>query len=520
MDGYTPEYNVTPKPETPKYGIAHSLIAVFCFIAGYLFIKWFVASEAGLTSFVFAFVFTAFSCTLMATRLVKKRIKPRAVPVFMLASYFIISFFFLITPDSPLSSAVKMFYVISYPLWYHLTFSKETEVGDTVLFDAVKSVFVLPFCSFASVFPALFFPIRNGKHGKKLGYIIIGILIAVIPSATVILLLASADAAFGNLIDNIISFVLGNDLIEVTANMMIFFVSIPVSMYLFGMVYSSTEKRCTDIFPDAYCENTQRKLGFLPTLITASAVIPLCIIYILFFVSQLGYYLSAFGSLVPEGYTAARYARSGFFQLAAVAAINLIAIISASVFTKKPDGKGNRTIKILNVVLSSFTLILIATAIRKMVLYIDLFGFTRLRIITTLFMLFLGAVFIFVIIRQFKRGFNTVASSIITAAVMASVLCTVNIDARVVQFNVSLYRNGKISECDINSFYGLSLSAAEYAVPLLDSDDSGISETAEDYLKYSLSRIRETLENAKYRTPALVRAEKILSEAIGDTDTK
>lgn len=50
--------------------------------------------------------------------------------------------------------------------------------------------------------------------------------------------------------------------------------------------------------------------------------------------------------------------------------------------------------------LSIFTLILIATAISKMVMYISVYGLTQLRFYTTWFMLLLAVIFVMIIVKQ------------------------------------------------------------------------------------------------------------------------
>lgn len=160
-------------------------------------------------------------------------------------------------------------------------------------------------------------------------------------------------------------------------------------------------------------------------------------------------------------------------------------------FSKKNSSKQSAAIRILNVILSAFTLILIATAVRKMILYIELYGFTRLRVLTSWFMLLLSVIFLFIIIRQFKASFNAVLSSSIAFIIMFTVLCLVNVDARIAELNVSMYRNGTLTTCDIDSFYELSYSAAEYVIPLLSDENTEVASSARSYLEYQADCIEK-----------------------------
>ncbi len=512
-------YNQNPSSNTTVYGVFDAITALIIFIFGYFFINIFFSISGGLPSFIFVTCFTLFSGTVMILKLKKTAQKPKIYSCLMLAVYFSVGAFFLISPDSSLSALVMFFYLISYPIWYYYTFSAKTVgIGDGFFYDAVKSVFVMPFGSFLNIFPALFSPITKKGCGKKVGYIIAGVLIAVIPSAVVLGLLLDSDAAFGSLVEKIAHSIIGNSIFEAMKNCMAFLYSIPVSMYLYGMLHSCTRNKYTDILS---CESQSKRMenmSRIPVLIVASAMIPLCLIYLLFFFSQLGYYLDAFSSMIPEGYSASEYARSGFFQLVTVAFINLIAIISASLCSKKELGKQHTAIKILNIVISCFTLVLIATAIRKMALYISLFGLTRLRVVTTLFMAVLALIFVFIIIRQLCSRFNAVKASVIAAVVMTVLVSTVNIDARIAQFNVYMYLDGKHEKCDVSMFYELSYSAAEYVIPLIDAEDQDVSFKAREYLGSVRSYIDKSFsrdDGWKFRTPNLVRLEALLSEKLG-----
>ncbi|HCF70927.1 MAG TPA: DUF4173 domain-containing protein, partial [Syntrophomonas sp.] len=63
------------------------------------------------------------------------------------------------------------------------------------------------------------------------------------------------------------------------------------------------------------------------------------------------------------------YARSGFFELCRIAAINLIVLLAANLLGQKQSRK-DKALKIFNSLLAIITLVLIATALSKMAMYI------------------------------------------------------------------------------------------------------------------------------------------------------
>src|SRR3954468_10618627 len=87
--------------------------------------------------------------------------------------------------------------------------------------------------------------------------------------------------------------------------------------------------------------------------------------------------------------TYADYARSGFFQLAAVAALAL-ALLLALDWTLRRDGRADTLFRVLGGVLVLLVLAVLASAAHRMQLYERAFGLTGLRFYTLAFMAWLG----------------------------------------------------------------------------------------------------------------------------------
>lgn len=73
----------------------------------------------------------------------------------------------------------------------------------------------------------------------------------------------------------------------------------------------------------------------MPNAMVYAAVTPICILYVLFFVSQFPYFLGGFTGELAEGFTYAEYARKGFFELCAVCCINFAVIGIMSFMAKQ-----------------------------------------------------------------------------------------------------------------------------------------------------------------------------------------
>lgn len=219
-------------------------------------------------------------------------------------------------------------------------------------------------------------------------------------------------------------------------------------------------------------------------LISSLSAITLC--YIAYLFSQLAYFFSAFKGFLPENYefTLSSYARRGFFEMCAIAGINFAVIFAAVLLSRKKDGKMNPILKAICLFIGLFTLLIIATALSKMFLYIGEFGMTRLRITTTAFMIFLTVVFLALILRMFIKKVNVLKTGLVTAGVVLVVLGIVNVNSFVADYNYTAYQSGSLKEMDVKTLYELGEEGVPYVVDLAkDAKDDKVRDEAEEYIK-------------------------------------
>ena len=276
--------------------------------------------------------------------------------------------------------------------------------------------------------------------------IIIGILIALPSTILASSLLSSADGRFGA----IMGYIFDNGLTNVIKFVFHMLIGLPAALYIFSSSWNSAHNE----FEKA--EKMQISEGFLTPIIGFVSVIPMCVIYLIFFFSQLSYYMSAFENLLPESAVSySEYARSGFFELCGVAVINLAVIISVNLFCKRNGEKTDIKIRVISIILSVMTIALIVTAVRKMMLYISVYGLTRLRFYTSWFMILLALVFIGMIV-NFVRKINLPRVIVYTFTIMFAVLAFGNCDSIIADYNISGYLNGEYSEIDVRMISELS----------------------------------------------------------------
>jgi hypothetical protein len=141
--------------------------------------------------------------------------------------------------------------------------------------------------------------------------------------------------------------------------------------------------------------------------------------------------------------TYADYARSGFFQLAVVAALALALLLALDwTLRREPDGTGDRVFRVLGGVLVLLVLAVLASAVHRMELYERTFGLTGLRFYTLAFMAWLGIAFLWLVWTVLRgRRDRFAAGIVLSGLVTVLVLNAVNPDAIIARVDMHLARH-------------------------------------------------------------------------------
>ena len=330
-----------------------------------------------------------------------------------------------------------------------------------IIADFLKSAVLLPFkyLSKGEMLIAVFQG-KTKKSMKLLLKLIIGLAAAAIPTAVVLLLLLY-DASFESLINRIFDF----DIVTVLSHVASLFYAVFIGMFIYSIYISSVDGRDIPFLTEEKITQRETKIRFSPVTTSVAASVPLLAVYVIFFISQWKYYISGFTGVLPKDFSYAEYAREGFFQLCAVSAINLVFIALIIAFSKKSRFY-SLTIKALTCIFSAFTLVLISTAIAKMVMYINYYGLTQKRVYATWFMAVLALVFIAVALSRFipKIKIAAVASAIVVVAFAVLSLC--NVDSIISKYNVDRYLDGSLKTVDVAALSNLGDAAVPDMVRL------------------------------------------------------
>jgi hypothetical protein len=169
----------------------------------------------------------------------------------------------------------------------------------------------------------------------------------------------------------------------------------------------------------------------------------------------------------------ARYTRSGFWQLVAVTVLTMAVLTMAARVAPRQEPADRVLLRVLLGGLSVLALVVVASALRRLALYEEAYGFTRLRVLVGAVELWLGLVFGLVLVAgvRLRAGWlpravaGTAAAGLLTVALL-------NPDRFIADRNVDRYqRTG-----DIDIAYLASLSAD--AAPALDRLPVGLRSCA------------------------------------------
>lgn len=168
--------------------------------------------------------------------------------------------------------------------------------------------------------------------------------------------------------------------------------------------------------------------------------------------------------LEHTGLTYAEYARQGFWQLLVVTLLTLLVIALALRWAPRGGRSDRVLVRSVLGALCALTLVVVASALRRMDLYIDVFGLTRLRVSVTAMELWLGVVIV-LIMAAGAVGTARWLPRAVGASAVAGVLAfgLLSPDGLVAEQNVQRYATSK----KLDVIYLRQLSAD--AVPALDA---------------------------------------------------
>lgn len=453
-----------------------SAFAWISFIFGYMFCKVFPAHVNAFGAFLL--VIFAFAITTVVLKVKNTRIG--IIPTLAGVSALIVSTTLVLSSNTMLQSLANAYAMVTYCYYIYAAQGNSTKKGftDFIVIDYHKALFVAPFIKLGSVLQGMFSG-RTKKSGAVLGKLIKGGLIAFIPTILVCGLL-SYDRGFYRIIENMGSYI-DMDAGNVFSNIWQLGLGIIVGQYVFRLFLASSDK-AVEATNEEECVAKIKSIQKAHVITTLTAVLPIIFIYVIFFISQWGYYMSAFSGKLPTGLSYAEYAREGFFQLCMVSFINMIIIVFVQLFMNAENSVVAKIKVGIVITYAVCTLILIATAMSKMSLYIESYGLTQKRVYSSWLMIVLALLFVVAVVKQFAKKLNAVALSCAVVVVMFAGLSLSNVDGQIARYNVDRYLEGSLETVDVWAMRDLGDAAVPEMVRLIDELKArGVTDPAQRY---------------------------------------
>lgn len=388
-----------------------------------------------MTSSGFAWKISAFTVVypvVVLAYLLEKKQKPTKESFFWLAVLLSSGIPYVFYTEMPVFQVFGTVYISVY--WTVAAAGCLLEQGRTsawVAADSWNSLCVIPFANAACHLRILLGEWKETQNGevrttsgiRKAGSVLLGLVLAIPVLAVVLPMLGSADENFGVFLNSLLDCV-SEDLAIFFARLIL---TVPVCAYLFGIAYGCVNRRRTDRIEKDGIRSVGQELHVLPDLAVHTAYLTVAVCYVMFMLFQGKYLFSAFAGIRPEMYTYAEYARKGFFELCFVAAFNLMIVFLANAFARTQTEESRR-MRRLNVLFAVLTLLLIATAMSKMLLYIGAYGLTVKRVQTMVFMVWLTVVFLLLILSQ-RRMVQMIRAAVMSGAGCYALLCVLPLEA-------------------------------------------------------------------------------------------
>lgn len=230
-----------------------------------------------------------------------------------------------------------------------------------------------------------FFRNAKDKRFKNAGLVCMGLVFGIPMMFLMAGLLAAADEVFDQLFKNfLVSFLRPWTLFR------IILMALGSAVIMYSLICAAKIKNISADVKDRRNQNPVMAVSFLGII---------SVMYLAFSLVQIIYLFMGKGEL-PAGVTYSSYARKGFFQLLAVAVINLIMVLCSLKYFMK-----SRVMNGVLTVICICTYIMIASAAYRMILYVGEYQLTFLRVFVLWFLALLAVMMTGVVAIIFKNDF-------------------------------------------------------------------------------------------------------------------
>jgi hypothetical protein len=272
---------------------------------------------------------------------------------------------------------------------------------------------------------------RTHPGRRRFWAILRGVLIALPIVAIFAALLSSADLVFAQRLADFTKLFRLEKLPEYLFRAVIILVG---AYALAGVFLHAAQKSQDAQLVGAQKQMIPQFLGFTEAAVVLGAVV---LLFAIFVGIQFRYFFGGQTNIGVQGYTYSEYARKGFGELVAVAFCSLLLFLGLSAIVRRETLLQRRAFSGLGIGMVALVGVILVSAFQRLLLYESVYGFTRLRIYTHIFMIWLGILLAVVVLLELLRRerFFPLAALLATMG-FAATLVLVNVDAGIVRQNL------------------------------------------------------------------------------------
>jgi hypothetical protein len=293
-----------------------------------------------------------------------------------------------------------------------------------------------------------------------------GILITLPIAAVFTLLLSSADAVFGDLTERVVTFFVPQSTGSIIEQFLLTVIFTVISMAAFWTMVSGQVETCSEPSPQG------KTLRFRLNMIEASMVLgSVNFLFVAFVLIQARYLFGGQANITAQGYTYAAYARRGFYELLGVSCMTLFLLVTLENVTYRKREEEN-TFRGLVVLMVALTFVILIAAFRRLNLYENAYGYTRIRVMSGTFMIWLAVLLLALLVAILRhRSEIVLIGCVVTAVGFVLTLNLMNLDGFIASHNIARFEDtGKL---DVSYLLSLSDDAIPTVATLIDNRDLG-----------------------------------------------
>ena len=300
-------------------------------------------------------------------------------------------------------------------------------------------------------------PAAKGKGARRQVYAVLRGLLLALPLVVILgALLASADIVFADRMRDLLVVFQLERLPEYIFRL--FYILVLAFGFSGALLHAVLPKKESE-HPNPARPLLKPFLGWTETVVVLVSVNAL---FLFFVILQFQYLFGGQANITTAGYTYSEYARRGFSELVMVALISLALYLALGTAAQRETQARARSFQGLTILLMGLVLVILGSALQRLVLYEQAYGFTRLRTYTFIFIPWLAVLLLTTIALEVSgRSYRFGLALLLVVLGFGLTFGVLNLDGFITRQNVQRALSGE----ELDGAYLSTLSSD--AVPAL-----------------------------------------------------